>query len=143
MKASEDIKKFIKNFESCQLKAYKCTSGILTIGYGHTKNVYAGQVITQQQADKFFDEDLQYFENHINSKKLFLNQNQFDALVSLCYNIGPGGFDKSPVLKLIKINPEHTDLRTAFLIHTKSKGKILQGLVKRRNAEYDWYINKH
>ena len=142
MKASDGIKAIIKSMEGCKLTAYKCPAGVPTIGYGHTKNVRMGQTITQQQADKFLDEDLEVFENHINAKKLNINQHQFDAMVSLCYNIGPGNFDKSSVLRLAKVNPNDPKIHEAFLMWNKAGGKVLAGLTRRRTAEADWYFSK-
>ena len=75
-------------------KAYKCSAGKLTIGYGHTDGVYEDQKITKEQAENFLKKDVEEFEknvNYINKKKKYnLNQNQFDSLVSFTFNLGPG-----------------------------------------------------
>src|SRR5690606_20728399 len=79
----------IKQFEGLRLKAYKCPSGIWTIGYGHTKGVYPGMTITEELADKFLVDDIWYFERDVESLvKVPLTQGQFDALVSFAFNVG-------------------------------------------------------
>ena len=95
MNISEKGLNLIKSFEGCVLTAYKCPAGILTIGWGNTKNVYEGMTITQAQADQFLVEDVQIYANAVNKyvSKFNLNQNQFDALVSFAYNCGIGSLD--------------------------------------------------
>lgn len=96
MKLGENGKKLIKSFEGCRLTgcrltAYKPvpTEKYWTIGWGHYgANIHKGQVITQKQADALFDKDIQVYVNHVNALGMKLNQNQFDALVSFCYNCG-------------------------------------------------------
>ena len=90
MKISDNGIELIKKFEGCQLTAYRCPAGVLTIGYGHTKNVKEGQKITKKKAEQLLREDLERFETHVNSyrKKYKFNQNEFDALVSFAFNIG-------------------------------------------------------
>ena len=80
----------IKQFEGCRLTAYKCPAGVLTIGYGHTAGVKAGQTITQAQADKMLVDDVERFERNVNKyyDKYRWNQNEFDALVSFAFNLG-------------------------------------------------------
>lgn len=141
MKASENIKNLIKSWESCKLTAYKCSAGVNTIGYGHTKGVTPGMKITQAQADKFFDEDIKVFEDFINRMNLKINQNQFDALLSLCYNIGTGNFAKSTLLKKVKANPSDSTIANEFASWRKAGGKIMQALVKRRQKESEIYFS--
>lgn len=135
MKISQKGIDLIKQFEGCKLTAYKCPSGVWTIGYGHTKGVYEGQKITQKQAEKFLKEDLKAFEKGVNKCVLVsINQNQFDALVSFAFNCGTGAFSKSTLLE--KLNQkDYTGAAREFLRWNKSNGVILNGLVRRRNAE--------
>ena len=96
----------IMQWEGCVLKAYKCPAGVLTIGYGHTgSDVKEGMTITAAQAVALFNQDIDKFsttvEKQLGSALGKLTQNQFDALVSLSYNIGPGNFAKSSVPWLI------------------------------------------
>ncbi|MDT0206988.1 lysozyme [Serratia marcescens] len=103
MRTSEQGRDFIKGFEKLRLKAYPDpgTGGKpWTIGWGHTKGVKPGDRITQEQAEAFFSEDLAVFELTINSAiKRPMTQNQFDAMVSLAFNIGGSAFAGSTLAK--------------------------------------------
>lgn len=130
----------IKQFEGLRLKAYKCPANVWTIGYGHTSAagqpaVKSGMSITEAQANKILASDLGQYEDAINnSVKVDLTQNQFDALVSFVYNVGIGAFQKSTLLK--KLNAGQYDVVPGELMKwTKSGGKELPGLVRRRRAE--------
>ena len=82
MKASNLLIGKIKDFEGCNLSAYKDSVGVPTIGIGHTKGVKMGQVITMEQAEAFLKEDLLPVEKYVNTIKKVKTQGQFDALVS-------------------------------------------------------------
>lgn len=94
--------KFIKSFEGCRLKAYKPvpTETHYTIGWGHYgPDVQLDMTITQAQADSMLVADLAKYEGYVNNSNYVpvtaqLNQNQFDALVSFCYNCGNGSLKK-------------------------------------------------
>lgn len=133
MKISENGIFLIKSFEGCRLNAYLCPAGVWTIGYGHTAGVKQGQVITQAQAEEYLKADLRKYENYVSSTGLTLNQSQFDALVSFAYNCGNGNLKK-----LIK-NRSLEQIAEAMLLYNKSNGKVLQGLVERRQAEYSLF----
>ena len=75
----------IKQFEGCRLTAYNCSSGVWTIGYGHTRTAYKGMTISQEQAEQLLLEDLPRYYPIGN-----FNQNQFDALTSFSFNCGTG-----------------------------------------------------
>ena len=93
MNISKEGLALIKHFEGCELKAYRCPANVLTIGYGHTKNVTEDMEITQQEANDMLDEELiEYCEYIDKMVKVSLNQNQFDALVAWIYNLGPTNF---------------------------------------------------
>jgi len=132
----------IKSFEGLYLKAYKCPAGVWTIGYGHIRNVREGQIISHTQADVFLRQDVEEFEKAVNSHGLKLNQNQFDALVSFTYNVGAGNFRSSTLLKKVKANPADSTIRTEFARWNKAKGKVLPGLIRRREAEANLYFEK-
>ena len=121
----------IKSFEGLRLTAYKDPTGILTIGYGHTKNVTPAMKITEDQADAFLQQDLASAEQAVNDKckDLYLNENEFSALVSFTFNCGSGN-----LAKLIK-NRSKDQIADALLLYNKAGGKTLQGLVRRREAE--------
>jgi lysozyme len=85
----------IKKFEGCVLFGYKDPVGIPTIGYGHTGGVVVGQRISHSKKQtQLLKQDLKRFEKAVNDLGLKLNQNQFDALVSFAYNVGPGNLKK-------------------------------------------------
>ncbi|MEN4524901.1 lysozyme [Pantoea agglomerans] len=140
MKVSNNGINLIKRFEGLELKSYKDSVGILTIGYGHTHAVKAGDVITGEQADAFLREDLQVAELTINTNvKVKLTQGQFDALVSFVFNLGSGNFVKSTLLK--KLNAADYDLAAdEFGKWVNAGGKKLPGLVKRRAAEREVFL---
>ena len=134
MKTSNRGIQLIKSFEGCHLTAYKCPAGVWTIGYGHTAGVTSGMAITQAQADAYLASDLEKYEKYVANTKLELNQNQFDALVSFTYNCGNGN------LKTLVQNRSLSQIAAAMLLYTKSGGKTLQGLVRRRRAEHDLFV---
>lgn len=129
MKTSQNGINLIKSFEGCYLTAYLCSSNVPTIGYGHTLGVKLGQKITQNQAKNFLKEDLKVYETHVNSLGLKLYQNQFDALVSFCYNCGFSN------LKTLTHNRTLNQIADSLLLYNKGGGKVLQGLKRRREAE--------
>lgn len=138
MNVSEQGIALIKSFESCKLTAYKAlsTEEYYTIGWGHYgAEVKAGQTISQSEADALFSVDIQRFVRYTNSytASLGLDQNQFDALVSFCYNCGPGTLKKLVSGRSVEEIAEHmTD-------YTKSKGKVIKGLVRRREKEKELF----
>ncbi|HAT63173.1 MAG TPA: hypothetical protein DCS66_01035, partial [Flavobacteriaceae bacterium] len=125
----------IKKFEGCELKAYRCPANVLTIGYGHTKNVTEDMEITQQEANDMLDEELiEYCEYIDKMVKVSLNQNQFDALVAWIYNLGPTNFRNSTLLTVLN-QERYSDVPEQIKRWNKADGKILDGLIKRREAE--------
>lgn len=125
----------IKSFEGCRLTSYQDVGGVWTIGYGHTSNVYANMSITQQQADAFLEQDLQRFSQAVASAvKVPLNQYQFDALVSFCYNVGVHAFATSSLLKRLN-RGDYSGACEEMDLWIHAGGKVVQGLVNRRNAE--------
>lgn len=137
----------IKSFEGCQLKAYKCPAGVWTIGWGTTEPVngvrpHEGMRITQAQADKLLVEHLRAYENAVNRLGAELNQNQFDALVSFCYNLGTGIF-KGSLENAIK-NRNWSNVAAQMLLYNKARvnGKltVLKGLERRRQAESELFL---
>lgn len=153
MKASERGRAFIKSFESCRLEAYPDpgTGGEpWTIGWGHTgSEVKPGLIWTQEQADQAFDDDLAQFEGAVNSLvKASLNQNQFDALVSFAFNVGPDidademaeGLGDSTLLKKLNAG-DYRGAAEEFPKWNKSGGKVMPGLVRRRAGERTMFLS--
>lgn len=131
----------LKKHEGCRLKAYLCPAGVLTIGFGHTgSDVYDGQRITKSEAYRLLISDLDVAEKEV-SKIKGLNENQFSALVSFTYNVGVGNFKESTLRKLIIKNPHDAHIEFEFKKWTKGGGKVLPGLVTRRNDEATLYFS--
>lgn len=130
----------IGNFEGLKLQAYHDSAGVCTIGYGTT--VYPNGIPVQpndqcslEQARKFMHHDLARFEKAVSSSvKVPLTQNQFDALVSLTYNIGAGAFKNSTLLKLLN-QGDYAGASNQFDVWIKAGGQTVQGLVNRRAIE--------
>jgi lysozyme len=139
----------IKLFESLKLKAYRCPAGVWTVGYGHTLGVYPGMTITPELAEKFLVDDVWNFEREVESLvKVPITQSQFDALVSFAFNIGSDidedtiaeGLGDSTLLR--KLNSgDILGAANEFPKWNKSKGKVLNGLTRRRAAERDLFLS--
>ena len=141
MKTSPKGIALIKEFEGLRLRAYLCPGGVWTIGYGHTAGVKPGMVIYEAQAEEYLKDDLISFERYLNGLGLALNQNQFDALISLIYNIGIGNFQKSTLLCKARINANDNSIMDEFLRWVYSKGRVLPGLQRRRLREMKLYFS--
>lgn len=130
--------KLIKSFEGLRLTAYKAvsTEKYYTIGYGHYgPDVKKDMKITEAQAEKYLKEDLQSAEKTVNALNKPFNQNQFDALVSFTYNCG------SANLRTLCQNGRSIDtIGKKLVLYNKSGGKVLNGLVRRREAEQTLYF---
>ena len=132
----------IKRHEGCRLRAYLCPAGVPTIGYGHTKGVKLGNVITAVQAEQLLKEDVRPIEAFLSRQGLTLTQNQFDALVSFCYNCGCGAFQRSSLRKAIAEGYSDAVVRECFMRWVKAGGKVLPGLVKRRTDEAELFLKR-
>lgn len=129
----------IKTFEGLELNAYKCAAGVWTIGYGHTKSVQEGMVISEDTANDMLMEELVEYENYVNTLVTVpLSQNQFDALVSWVYNLGSSNFQASTMLKVINAN-DMVNVPAQIMRWNKAGGKVLEGLTRRRQAEADLF----
>ncbi|ARF51111.1 lysozyme [Pantoea stewartii] len=141
MKVSNNGINLIKRFEGLEIEAYRDSVNIPTIGYGHTRGVKMGDVITGEQADAFLREDLQVAELTINTNvKVKLTQNQFDALTSFVFNLGSGNFVKSTLLKKLNLG-DYAGAADEFGRWVNAGGKQLAGLVKRRAAEREVFLS--
>lgn len=142
-KAALDL---IKEFEGFRAEAYKDAVGVWTIGYGTTAMAEvgiipkAGMKITEAQAEGYLDAAVTKFSHNV-TKVLTkpANENEFGAMVSLAYNIGPGAFSKSSVLRKFNAD-DKMGAADAFLLWNKAGGKVLNGLVRRRQAERDLFL---
>jgi len=135
MKISLEGLGLIKKFEGCELEAYKCAAGVWTIGYGSTKEVKEGDTLTQGEADYLLKYEMDEYEGYVNDMvKVDLNQNQFDALVSWVFNLGPSNLSSSTLLTRIN-NKDWKDVPNQIKRWNKAGGKVLEGLIRRREAE--------
>lgn len=141
-KASEILIRKIKEFEGLRLRAYKCPAGVWTIGYGHTQGVKKDDRITTLQADTLLREDLKRFELGVAELRPSATQCEFDALVDFAFNLGLNNLRTSTLLRKIRNNRPEADIRREFMRWVYSKGKVLPGLVKRRQWEADRYFGK-
>lgn len=140
MKTSTVGKGLITEFEGLRLTAYRCSADVLTIGVGHTSaagapKVVAGMTITLAEADAILSRDLAKFEASVAKfVRVPVSQNQFDALVSLAFNIGENAFRKSTLVKRLNAG----DVQGAaeqFAAWNKVNRKAVVGLTRRRAAE--------
>jgi len=135
MQISEEGKQLIKKFEGCRLEAYKCSAGVWTIGYGRTTNVEEGDTCTQEEAEKWLNEELVVYGAYVNDAVLItLEQNEFDALVAWTYNLGSTNLNNSTMLRVLNENQKE-DVPHQMRRWNKANGKVLEGLVRRREAE--------
>lgn len=143
MNISQNGINLIKSYEGLKLTAYKPTPAEphYTIGYGHSaSDVRADETITQATADSLLAQDVSKFEAGVAALiKIPVNQNQFDALVSFAYNVGLGNFKTSTLLTLVN-KKDFKDAANEFGKWNKSGGKVLAGLVKRREAEKELFL---
>lgn len=125
----------LKKFEGLCLNAYQCAANVWTIGYGHTRGVCSGDVITTDQADAFLRQDAAQAAGAVNQfVTVPLNQHQFDALVSFVFNIGSGSFRSSTLLN--KLNGgDFTGAADELLRWSHAGRQRLPGLERRRTAE--------
>lgn len=161
MKISEIGIQIIKTREELRLTAYRCEAGVLTIGYGHTAGVKAGDKITEMQAVEFFKRDVAEIERYLNKmieQGSEFRQSEYDALISLIFTIGLGSFQMSTLRKKILSRAPAIDCAAEFrkwiyvtktfteknaageLVKVKRK-VVSNGLKNRRNGEYNQYLD--
>lgn len=135
----------IKQFEGWRSNAYQDSVGVWTIGYGHTSNagppkVHSGLKITLSEGETILRRDLKTFENAVaRNVTVPLNPNQYSALVSFCYNVGPGNFARSTLRRRLNTG-DYLGASKEFLKWNKAGGTVLAGLVRRREAEQALFL---
>lgn len=131
----------IRAAESFSSKVYLCPAGKKTIGYGHVvrDSEHFPALITLGDAESILANDLSPVEIYLNGVFPDLNQNQFDALASFCFNVGIGAFEKSTMFVRLKAG-DTFGAASQFSRWTFGGGKELPGLVKRRIAERDLFL---
>jgi len=149
MRLDENGYKLITQFEGLSLKPYLDSIKVPTIGYGNTfylngkKVTMLDKPITKEEALEMFKVIADGFARQV-EKKLTkpVKQNQFNALVSLAYNIGVGNFYKSTLLRYVNLNPNDGNIAKEFLRWNKAGGQVLNGLTNRRIKESALYFKK-
>ena len=153
MKISDKGLRLIQEFESFVSTPYQDSARVWTIGYGSTyypngkKVTGRDKPITREYAETIQRNVIKNdFEPVINEllkneiEKGFITQNMFDAIISLTYNIGVNGFKRSSVLRLLK-QGDKQNAADAFLLWNMAGGKVLRGLVKRREKERKLFLS--
>ena len=137
MRVSEEGVALIKKFEGCELESYKCPAGVWTIGYGYTKKVKEGVVISKEEAEKLLREDIEEFEGYVkNLVHVDLEQCQYDAFVSWVFNLGPTNLKNSSLLRILNsTHVDWADIPYQIQRWNKVNGVPNEGLKKRRKAE--------
>ena len=147
MKLDDSGYKIIQGFEGLSLVPYLCSAGVATIGYGATFypslkkvtmqdapiSLLTAKWMLKETADKFAADVDKMIKSNI-------NQNQFNAIVSLAYNIGLSALAKSSLLRKVNVNPNDPTITNSFLVWNKAGGKVLNGLTKRRTIEAKLYF---
>jgi lysozyme len=140
----------LKGREALKTKAYQDSVGVWTIGVGHTAaagppKVARGMVITEQEAMDILRHDLVQYEDAVERalKGVKLQQHEFDALVSLCFNIGTGNFSNSSVVRKLKVG-DKKGAANAFLLWNKGgkPRRVIKGLVNRRADERAQFLGE-
>lgn len=137
----------IKRFEGFQSKPYLCPAGVPTIGYGNTfypdgrKVTLNDQPVTEAEAEILLLDTLKIYEKCVDSYCTDdINQNQFDALVSFAYNVGCMNLKSSTLLKKVNLKVNNPLIMKEFLKWKKANGRVLYGLLVRRQAEASLYF---
>ena len=143
MRTSEAGLDLIRESEGCRLTAYPDPASggdPWTIGYGHTgADVTPGKVITQDEAERLLEEDVDTFERGVmRLVKVGLTQGQFDALVCFSFNLGLGALQQSTLLRLLNTG-DYDGAAAQFLRWDKAGGRVMAGLTKRREAEKELF----
>jgi lysozyme len=149
VRSSQRIIDMIKGWEGFRAEPYLCPGRVWTIGFGTTRypnGVFVGEQdpeITRGQAEQYLRHDLIQFERAVlKNVKVEISQNQFDALVSFTYNVGPGNLKTSTLLKLLNTG-KYLLAAQEFPKWNKAGGKVLPGLVKRRKEEMDLFLTPY
>lgn len=141
MRTTTGTKNKIKQFEGLRLEAYVCAAGVCTIGYGHTTSVKPGDVITEAQADAFFESDIRAVENQVNALPLHLGQYQFDAVVSFCFNVGIGNSRNQRFIRrserMRMIHPYRQSLKSGYTEAVRFFRGLSSAVNGRRNVIRD------
>jgi lysozyme len=134
---------FTEAQEGVRLDAYLDAGGKATIGYGHTgPDIKAGMLCTQEQAEEWLFQDIQTAVDIVNRLvTVNLTQNQFDALVDFTFNLGQSNFAHSTLLADLDAG-SFVEAAKQFKFWKYCKGRVLEGLLKRRLGEEALFLTK-
>jgi len=135
MTTTEILLQKVMEMEGCRLEAYQDAAGVPTIGYGHTKNVRMGDRISEYWAKEMLREDIEEAEWLVKELGVAKTEGQLDALVSFVFNLGIGRLKRSTLLKTIREGGSKAQITKEFKRWVYADGKLLPGLVKRREWE--------
>lgn len=134
----------IKRYEGVSLSAYQCPAGVWTIGWGHTRGVRPGQVISGDTANNLLQKDVKSIFEKLDAMcadaGITLSGNQRSALVSFIFNVGIGAFRRSTLWRLIRLNPYDPAISPEFARWKYADGKAMPGLIRRRREEAALYF---
>lgn len=147
MKISQQGIDFIKQFEGFRAKPYLCSAKVPTIGYGSTRYADGTPVslrdpaITEAVASALFKDTLVIYEKAVTKAvKIPLEQYEFDALVSLCYNIGVGNLASSTLVRLLNEDAARIEVAGQFLRWNRANSVVISGLTRRREVERQMFL---
>lgn len=144
MKTSKAGVDLVKRYEGLRLEAYQDSVGVWTVGYGHTKGVREGDTCTPEQAEAWLVEDLEEAEDAVNrfilDDSAGLDQNEFDALVSFTFNLGPGWMRKSGLKEALEAH-QWALVPRELTRWVYAGGQPLKGLARRRVAEAELFVS--
>lgn len=137
----------LANFEGMSLKPYLDSGGVKTVGIGSTvsdiKDLSSwswDKTLTPEQAVHIYQDHIDVYAEAVEKAiKVEISQNKFDALVSLCYNIGVSGFSKSSAARLVNLKATDDEVCSAMRMWNKDNGKVVKGLINRREKECQLY----
>lgn len=146
LRPSSRLIEHLKSFEGLELRMYRDSAGLWTIGYGHLmtaaeQRIWRGRRMTEEQAQALFRADVAahaaYVDRYVSVP---LTQSMYDALVSLVFNIGGGNFRRSTLLRLLN-SGNYQGAMNEFHAWRRAGGRVVPGLVTRRSAEADWFMS--
>nr|DAQ40640.1 MAG TPA: Lysozyme [Caudoviricetes sp.] len=141
MKVSNELIDKIKQFEGYRSKAYRCSAGVLTCGYGHTKGVTARTTCNKTKALAWLKSDLEPIERFLSAiPEVCKTQGRFDACADFCFNLGVNAFKGSTLLKQIQKKSSVSTIQAEFLKWVYAGGKPLEGLKNRRRWEAQRWV---
>ena len=139
LRISDDGLDLIRHFEGCYTTKYICPAGVWTIGYGHTRSGVQESPITRERADQLLREDMPIYEAEIKGMVTVpLRQHEFDALVSLAFNVGGTKLARSRTIAELNAG-NHIQMKVEWAEWRKADGVVMPGLVRRREAEIDMF----